>query len=777
MTGDRTLPAVLRSLVNRTPLRLALFLSIALIGCFAALDQAAGMNSFHDAQFLSAYERHARLSLLRFHELPLWDPYNCGGIYGLAAPQTRYASPFFLLSLLFEVDAAAALLAVLLPALGMEGMFRYARSWGAGPLSAALLAPLFPLSGWFPFGFHYGWVQFYSFCLVPWILYGLRGSLRGSRGAMLVLAVAVACTMGFGGTYTLPMALVLCLAELLDALTPAGRVLWTRGVRVYMTHARRRSRVALLALLWTVPLVIGVSAFRLWPMLESAEATLRVMGGTPTHTTESLRNLLLSPALPRDLEHGHYYVAPVIALAALALPFRRTTALWLFGALSFFLAYGHSSPSAPFVLLRKLPVYDTLRYPERYLVLSVLAGSVLASRGASSLLALARARLGRPGHAVALVCLLGAAGYGVALERSNASAFFRSVHLVPTPAPVDAPFRQSRGNRWLMSHFAAEGMGSLGCGEAYPVPMSKQLRGDLAREEYLVPLTGDPQPEYSARRLAWSPNRVRVAVDLQEPKRLAINQNYHPGWHSNVGRVESWQGLLTVRLPAGRHVVDLSFWPRSGIGGLLASLLALVSGCWFVARPPSSLLRRALAVLTGPLLVVTLLLTWKEAPLRRPEPLTDAGDPVILQSVPAEATPLAVSFGVPLRLEAARLSRVLPAGARELPIELYFRRQGRLSASLGLFVHAIGPRGLVARADHAVLSGMVYFAKMPLDAVVRDAFVLPLPEDAAGEWEVRVGLWNAYSDGTRRRVRDPGRARVEEDAVILEHFVVGERTP
>jgi hypothetical protein len=770
-------------LIHRTPLRLGVFLCVAMIGAWAAVSQAGGMNAFHDAQFLSAYERHARLSVLQFGQLPLWDPYNCGGLYGLAAPQTRYASPFFLLSLLFGVDRGIALIAVLLPAIGMEGMYRYARRWGALALPSFLFAPLFPLSGWFGFSLHYGWVQFYSFCLVPWLLLGLRGTLRKERKSALLLAVVVAVTVGFGGTYTLPMAVVLCLAELLDAVFPSLRLAMRRGARSWLTHVRRRAARALVGLAWALPLVLSVSAYRLWPMLESVEATLRVMGGTPSLSVPALLQMLFTH-VQTDLDgSGIFYVTPVIALALLAVPWRRTSALWLAAVLSFGLALGHASPYAPFVLLRKLPIYDTLRYPERYLLLFVLVLSLLTARGASTLLALARRQQRVQLRKLAVAGLIALAALAIGLEASNTRSLLARVKLVPSPVASDAPFRQSRGNRWLMSHFAAEGLGSIGCGEAYPLPMSKQLRGDLPHEEYLVPLSGPAQPRFAAKRISWSPNRVVVAVDSPEPVRLAINQNYHPGWRSTVGTVESWEGLLSVALPAGKHQVAVSFRPRSGIGGLLVTLVGLLGGLLFVAGPaasPRSLTRspalQVLSLAMGPLLTAVLFVTWPEPPWQRPMPRTDQGEPVLLDQPPPHARKLDVRFRAPLSLEASIVpSEPLPARARAVTIELFFRRHGPLAASLGLFVHAFGPDGRDARADHPELSGQVYLARMPLGVVVRDAFVLPLPKAASGDWEVHVGVWHAYGSGARvgvRRARDD--VRLQDGAIVIGRFKVSD---
>ncbi len=760
-------------LVRCTPLRLAFFLGLALLTGLHVLQQARGMNGFRDAQFLSAYERHALLAVTHFRQWPLWDPYNCGGVYGLAAPQTRYASPFFLLSLLFGVDAAASLLFVLLPALGMEGMYRYAQRWGALSVPAFLFAPLFPLCGWFAFAWHFGWVQFLSFCLVPWILVGLRGALRSEPKSAWLCAVAVAITIGFGGTYTLPLALVLCLFELVDAALPRLGLLWRRGRDAYTAAVRQRLRTIGRGLLITIPLVLGIAAYRLWPMIESLQATLRIMGGEPRMTYDALRKLLWVVATAGVGDAGHFYIAPVVALGVLALPWRGAGALWLGAALSFALAFGHASSHAPFALLRRLPIYDTLRYPERSLLLFALAASVLAARGASTVFALARRFGGGYGAAAALLLLAAVAAYGIALEGKNSKALASRVRLVPTPELREAAFRQSRGNRWLMSHFAPEGMGSLSCGEAYPLPMSTRLRGDLPTEEYLVSLSAGPPPNGRARRLSWSPNRIVVAVDSPAPVRLAINQNYHPGWSASVGELESWDGLLSVRLPAGSREVALSFRPRSGIGGMIASLIAFLGGTLFAFRTPRSQRARALSVSAGPIAVALLILVWREPPWQPPEPLTDDGEPVLLDSPPEDATPLHVRFKVPLTLEAARMpSAPIPKGVGASPIELFFRRTGPLSSSLGVFVHMIGPEDASGRADHPELSGRVYFAKMPLGKVVRDSFRLPFPLAASGEWEVRVGMWNMYGDGERIRIMYRGRAKVDAGAVVLGRFSI-----
>lgn len=750
------------------PLRLALFLGLAWLSALALLGQSRGMNIFHDAQFLSAYERHARLSVLGYGQFPFWDPYSCGGLYGLAAPQTRYASPFFLFSLWLDVDRAAVLFAVLLPALGMEGMYRYARSWGARQNLALVCAPLFPLSGFFAGGWRWGWVQFLSFCGVPFILLGLRLALRGSRPGALLCAVTCALTIGFGGTWTLPMGVLLALFELLDAGLPRA----SRKAAFRQALKARLARVGRGALASTL-LIVGIAAFRLWPMLESTKATLRVMAGEPVISLATLGQVLHRIAPKSDAEMGTYYLTPVVLVALLGLPLRRGLWQWLSALFILLLSLGHVTSFAPFALLRKLPVYDTIRYPERCLVLFALVAAVVLAINASAIVAWVRKKKGRARAVSCELAFCGLIALGLVPQIANTWVLTRDPQIEPAPDLTPKAFRQSRGNRWLMSHFAAEGMGSIGCGEAYPLPMSVHLRGDLPAEEYLVGRE-DGRPSTAlgkVQRIAWSPNRIELQVSARQPVRLAINQNYHPGWRSSQGRVDSWDGLLTVLLPAGDARVVLEFKPRSGIGGMWVSLLSLIAGVLYASAATRGWQRAALLAV-GPCSIAMLLAVWPEEPWEHPAPLTPDGSPVLLSVLPRDATPVRARFDAPLVLEAVRLPTQPVAIGGELTIDLFFRREGSVSAALGIFMHLAGP-GKTLQADHTEISGELYLPRIPLDVFARDSFRVAIPDDApAGSYQVRMGLWNAHGDGQRRNVLDPGRTSVHDNSLLLGTFSV-----
>src|SRR4051794_20054439 len=103
----------MRRFAERTAVRIAVFAVIAAALVWSILPAAGFLNEFRDAQVMTLHERAAVDAVRRFGQLPLWNPEYCGGLYGLGAPQSRWASAPFLLSLLFGVERAEPLVVFL----------------------------------------------------------------------------------------------------------------------------------------------------------------------------------------------------------------------------------------------------------------------------------------------------------------------------------------------------------------------------------------------------------------------------------------------------------------------------------------------------------------------------------------------------------------------------------------------------------------------------------------------------------------------------------------
>src|SRR5439155_20204831 len=138
----------------------------------------AGGYTF-DWAFFQLFDEIARKTILDYHQLPVWNPYYCGGTPMLGNPQTTFLVPTFPLVLLFGTTFGERLSILAVLIVGCEGGYRLVRQLGMRPTAALLGAIAFPL-----FGCSWMWIEEGQYglpanALATWVLYGyLRGLER-----------------------------------------------------------------------------------------------------------------------------------------------------------------------------------------------------------------------------------------------------------------------------------------------------------------------------------------------------------------------------------------------------------------------------------------------------------------------------------------------------------------------------------------------------------------------------------------------------------------------
>ncbi|WP_394846566.1 hypothetical protein LZC95_03770 [Pendulispora brunnea] len=733
----------------RTPFRLFFFACIALACTWPLLRTAGSFNAFRD---WLPYEETARRTVLKYGQLPLWDPYYCGGLDLLGTPQSRYVSPTFLLSLLVGTLRAEALVPFAMILLGLEGTYRYARSRGASHFGATLAAPIYAASGLFAFSPALTWTNFFGFELVPWAVLGVRRAMRGSMGGVAITAFAFAWMMGFGGTYSVPFAALFCAFEIIDGLIALRRV-------------RALKLVAL-----AVVLSLALSAVRLWPLLQTMSMAPRIVGGAQGLATKDLLPALFGQIHPDNGDfdiRGNYLVGGMCLAAVFAgLLRRRSASLVVAGAAAIWLAQGFSVPVSLFALLKRLPLYSALRYPERFLVLLALATAVVAALGVTQLQVLARRRR----------WVVGLVGVTAGLLLVNLQPLVMNHHvaangrvLAPPPVRMEQPFRQARGTRWGVAYYGPMGLGCLSCYDAYPVPQSPLLRGDLDAEEYLEePNAG------KVTRTRWTPGAIWLHTEMRKPGRVLVNQNWHPGWRTNVGTVQSAQGLLAIDVPAGNSDIVLRFLPRSAIGGAAISLTALGILIWLLRRRRDLSTREYAAALVLPVVPFALTLSLVHEPSAPSVPLkTATGESILAAAPPPDARRIDAQFAGGITLEAFKMTPATPAAESVVTMEFDWKVSPDVESKMGFFVHVVPSSGNDLRADHVMISDALEIEKAPPGKTLRDIVQLTVPYDGGGKtWRVYAGLWRVRGDGKRIPIIRTGTATASDNRLDLGSFTV-----
>lgn len=533
-----------------------LFVSTALLALAPIWSAAHRFSQYYDWRYFEAMAEISRRTVLWYREMPLWNPYSCGGEVDLANPQSMAAAPTFLLLVLFGTALGNKLSIALYLFCAQDGCYRLARRLGIGAQGAVLAALGYGLSGYLAMHLSAGHINFAGVSLYPYLLLFFERALAEIEW-VVPLALISAWIALLGGTFTPPMA-----AVLLGSYATAVAV-ERRSLRPY----------AVLLLGGALALVIG--AVRMFPALEFIHDHPRPAFRRTTDVSTPLQ-VLSDLVAWRDFGNigrkywSHEYTAKLpyalLPLLLFALP-RRGPArrLWALGALFFLLAMGNFFPLSPWSLLQKLPVLRDLRVPSRHLVLVTLTLALLAGLGWDALRE--RWPRARPFFLLLLgLCALDGMTYSAQRYRH-----VFTVGLDPSRGRT-VPFYFIEGDWRTMREDVFAGHGTLHCDEEAPLQRAESLDvGEVPQERLLDPSAG----EVLAAR--FSPDRRVVKLRLEKDTLLLVNSNWNEHWKTDRGRVVPVAGRLAVDLKAmpGEQVVTLRYAPRSFAIGAAVSALGL----------------------------------------------------------------------------------------------------------------------------------------------------------------------------------------------------------
>ncbi len=579
-------------------LRLVLWLFVAASVTPHLLKDPFHVTDNYDEHYFYAHDDAARITMARYHELPAWNPYYCGGIPLAANPQDESLAPDFLLRLAYGTGPGRRLAVLLFLVLGMEGTFWVAKKHECTTLGAITAAAIFAVSGRFFYMLESGWVNMFGFELLPWAVLGLERGLVSWRWR-IVGGFAVAWMILAGGTYTAPYTvLVLLTLTLYDmiarllrpALDPGDGIAWWRPF---------------VSLVSVGVATLFFAAAKILPMLRVIAAHPRITHRPGSNEAfDVLATLITSHSQDQHGMSSESYIGMlVVALALLALMLRDRLAVRFMAmvAIFFALSLGDQGQWSLWSFAHSLPVYGQLRNPERFTIVVGFFLSLTAARALThmqdwpknivhSLYARFRAFRKKSvpeslprvaGMVCATLGVLSCAliGYLAVHTLVMDDRMHEALFTQDAPLAMNDDFHQARGNRWDAQVWAPASRGSLQCFEETEFEQSPLLRGDLAAEEF--PL--DPA-KATVSRVSWSPSKIVLAVHATEPAVVVVNQNFSPRWSASVGDVQSLEGELSVQIPAGDHEVVLKYDDTLFDFGVLVSLLSLAAAIFLFGR-------------------------------------------------------------------------------------------------------------------------------------------------------------------------------------------------
>jgi hypothetical protein len=535
----------------------------------------------------------ARVAIVRYGELPLWNPYRNGGFTLVGNPLGRAFNPSFLPVLLFGTVPGVKIAIGLYLWIAQLGMLGLCRALGTGLAPALLAALLFTWGGCFTQHLTHGHYEWLGYAWLPFALLALLRAEREGLRRWLDAAVALALLFLDGGPYQ----------EAFSAIFV--------GAFACARAAACRRAAPLVGAAAAGALALLLAAVQIAPVAETVREhprptpeKLAYFGlATPPGAADVLRQGLLgrdqthapNDAAPFRINVGAYVGVLPLLLAAAALLLAPRQSAWL-GALlvaSLWLMLSEELPVSPWALLHALPGFSSLQVPARFNLFVLLLLALLAAQG------LARLAVRAPWVAPAALVLVAADLFWVD------APVYRAAFAVP-PIPLERRAERVQYQRSPYTEVYAQRV-TVPVRPAWPsaaFPATLENAGvvdtylDLLHPRAAIPFDapGYPGAEVfvvrgasEVRAFELTPNHVRAVVE-GGGGRIAVNQNFHRGWKVLAppgARLGVHRGLLAVDVPAGRHELQLAFAPGSfRIGAALSALAwcAVLALRWRTAR-------------------------------------------------------------------------------------------------------------------------------------------------------------------------------------------------
>lgn len=532
-------------------------------------------------------------SLFRFGEFPLWNPWRHGGQVSFAQPESMFLSPVTVLAALIGVVPAFKLAAFPLFVVGCLGLHAFARDLGLSGASRFVPALTFFGSAVFPLYVSGGlpsWLH--ALAIMPWLVRSvwLSGNRSASRHAMIAGALH-ALLLWCGSIHHFVF------VPLLMSLVALARVVSLKSFRPF----------GALALSFVTSL--GLAAPRLLPIFDVYQYFQREVSPEGRFVTwKLLLASFVEPVVPWRIDlssleqtwihagQGHAvqwvnagsFMGPVavgFAFIGAVSSDRRGITFLMIATVFAWASFGTAYEPSIWRWLCSLPVFGSMRAPERLVMYVTFAVAMLSGFGVAQI-----GRIVAPSSQLVRRVIAGTGGvlFIAPMIWFNAP-IAATAFCVPAPdiAPAgrffQGPPRQDErqwGGELYVSVVENRGNPIAESDIPMPVLVKSSDESGYRGEAYL--LSGRP-----LESLTLTPNTVQIEASLNAADTLVVNQNFFPGYRVEGvpgAQVYEREGLIALDLPPGTHHIRLVFTQPSVWRGLIVGGIAIVllAAAWFV---------------------------------------------------------------------------------------------------------------------------------------------------------------------------------------------------
>ncbi len=537
-----------------------------------------------DGQYTQRLVEAGKVSIYRYHELPLWNPFECAGVPLWDEPESIIAAPLIFLLQPLSSTLTMRVWNIAHHVAGFVCMWLFSRCDMRLSRGASLVAStVFALSLAHARQYGGGHAALVGFLYAPLALLLWRRATSDLRFA-IGLGILFAWTFYEGGGYPV--------SDLGLLLVIESFVRVNRGNFVGLFKS---AAVAIGAF-------ISVGAARLLPVIDQLRHHTRPLG---TEADAITRSVLFSMFFSRPHEGrvpGQEYrwseyncyigwILGGLALLGIIMSVRNRTWFCVVGACIFVIMMGHFSRWAPWHLLKEYVFpWKSMRVPSRFRLIFILfvGGWVGVAVDGLPLLVLRRfgQRAGAAVRKAVLVIAFIGAGDALSVSTATIALLFKAA---PTTVVRPSPDLFIGGRMAPFLDQPRQNQGRVRCWEEWNFTAGAPVwEGD-------VPQAKAQGQEVIVEKVSRTQNTFTIDVDAKEPGRVKVNSPYERGWRTDFGTIASDRNLLVVDVPAGRAQIHLKYWPHGLTAGFVITVFSVSAVVGFFVWD----LRRRRAALDG----------------------------------------------------------------------------------------------------------------------------------------------------------------------------------
>lgn len=576
-----------------------LFLIISLFYSYRFLIKDANWG-YHDWDMILSERAYMRETIFKYHQIPLWNPYFCGGNSFIGDPLFPTLSLSLILPVLFPPITGMKINLVIFLVIGMYGMFLLSKHYRLRGFSSLLPSFVFMLSSLFAAHIAEGHVYYLTMSWLPYtFLFFLKSSKK--KIYLILSAFFVSLTFLSGGIFlTFMLFIFFFFYSLLIFFNK-------KQIKIFM-H---------LAIIFF--LMIGFTAFKSIPTVFYLKNS-QLMDRNRTNLLDKtdinkVYNQFLSHnqsirAIPNNENEGrtwewHEYssyigILPItLFLMGILLFYKKHWVLIISALVFLFVSFGAFYNINPWKLLSILPVFSSMRVPSRFLLIFLFPFSIIVGITFSyfeakyltkslfkktialfiiSFILIDLILVARP--------LLDEALTDIPFKLEPSGEFKQSVNFF---ADYEKDFNQSqlglflgnisKGNppKYYYSFHPNTVMnrGTIDCDHNYTANANIM---PFYSENYFgeIYLLGSKQE----LPFKFSPNKLSISLPKPTDDTLVVNQNFDNGWKakSNNGNklVISHNNMIAVEINKDDKYIGLYYSPYSFVIGLVISLITFL---------------------------------------------------------------------------------------------------------------------------------------------------------------------------------------------------------